>query len=423
MQTDAATEVVEHAVDEVVVAETSILAARVVLAEEVEHHELALGHVVEQVAAGVVVPSLRHPHCVAADVGGEGIVESLDETGLVFVRERSILFVEIGAAFVVHVHGVVLGRAHHRLQVLIVFLGNLFPLVALVTDETGSGDALPRAGVVHLGGTCLGAEVVGHGTREGGQHGRHAEAAHACKHGLAEGAGAFIPPLGVGTSVAFHVNHAPPSLEGGTSHVLAHFGGGVAVFLRVEVIPHGVETDEHERHVDAVQRHPVNLLQPALRGPQGAGVGVGTVVEIVAQVCRTGVGLFAQGHGEVHSREISSQLVPGQIDVGVVVEIPVDTRRHGKDAVTLDAGFSVLRGDDKDVFAVGAEGIVHDGDDAVRRTCATDAVEHAGDYGGVRLRRSEDRTPCRAKQCEHGQKVEDSFHVCMMSIRFDLSRL
>ena len=115
MQTDAATEVVEHAVDEVVVAETSVLAARVVLAEEVEHHEFALGYVVEQVAAGVVVPSLRHPHCVAADVGGEGTVESLDETGLVGVRERSIIFVEIRAAFVVHVHGVVLGRAHHRL--------------------------------------------------------------------------------------------------------------------------------------------------------------------------------------------------------------------------------------------------------------------------------------------------------------------
>ena len=58
----------------------------------------------------------------------------------------------------------------------------------------------------------------------------------------------------------------------------------------------------------------------------GVTIGEGAIVEVVAVANRCGVFLLLRRHGELHLREVGRQIVPGDVDVCIVVEIPVDAR-------------------------------------------------------------------------------------------------
>ena len=129
--------------------------------------------------------------------------------------------------------------------------------------------------------------------------------------------------------MSFTVNHTPPSLEGRTGNVVADFLGCVAIFLCVKVVPNTVETHKHQRHIDTVKGHPVDFLHPTLLGPHRTGVGVGTIVEIVTDVNRTRFLYCLSGEGKRGTNKVGTQLVPSEVDVSYMVQIPVDTGCNG----------------------------------------------------------------------------------------------
>ena len=89
--------------------------------------------------------------------------------------------------------------------------------------------------------------------------------------------------------------------------------------------------------------------------------------------------LFCAGHGERGGREVSRESVPGEIDVGIMVEIPVDAGCNGRDAIALNAGLAVAGGNHEYVFAIGRKRSVDFGHEACRRACAADAVKQRTD--------------------------------------------
>ena len=128
-----------------------------------------------------------------------------------------------------------------------------------------------------------------------------------------------------------------------------------------------------------MQGHPVNLLLPAIPCPEGHGIGEGTGVEVVAIGGVTYVLLLTGGNGKRHLGEVRGEVIPCEVDVCMVVQVPVDTRCHRQLRVTLDTGLAILRGDNEHILAIlGKVGINHN----LEHVCcaiATDTVEQSGD--------------------------------------------
>ena len=376
-ETRAAAEVVKHTIDSVV----SLVFAevRVGIAEEVKDDEVALGHFVQHlVLVSAPLPILDDPFLINIRVGClHGFIDSL--IGTVHIDAAHV------GSFVEGVHTVINGRTHDLLENLVVVGRHILESLGGRVKDVGTCEAAPTALIVGSD-ACLCCEVAGHHAAETRQHGVHAQFAHAAQNLACQLFLARVPPLGVRTAPTFEVVHAPPGLEAGTRHEGIGFRLAVVVLLRQQTLPHHVQTDNLQGHVDAVQGHPVDFLLPAFPRPGGHGVGEGAIVEVIAVVSVTGVRLVRCGNGQGDAAEVRREVIPCQIDVGIVIEIPVDTRGDGQRRTTLDAGFAVLCGNGKNVFAAAFERLVHDGHEAVCRATATDAVEQSRHGFGVRGR-------------------------------------
>ena len=369
VQAYASAEVVEHAVHHFVTAvAVPVFPAGHGLGEEVEHHELAFLNRVETFRARVLVPALNDPLGI-----GIYLIHSRLYGG---VGGRQVYAARV-AALVEGVHAVINRCAHHLLKLLIVERGHFGEMAVGGEQEAGALELAPATGVGD-GPAFLGGDVVGHHAAIAWQHGRHAEFAHTGEDILGKRFLPRVPPVFVRSAPAFEVVHQPPGLEARTGYESIDFRKGVAELFE-HVFPHYVRANEGERHVDAVERHPVDFLLPAFPRPKGHGIRECAVVEVIAVVGRAGVPLFCAGHGERSGGEVGRESVPGEIDVGIMVEIPVDAGCNGRDAIALNAGLAVAGGNHEYVFAVGRKRSVDFGHEACRRACAADAVEQRAD--------------------------------------------
>ena len=186
------------------------------------------------------------------------------------------------------IHRVVLALAHYLLQARIVVGCNLGIVVIAYTKKERTHEVAGPVAAIATGSIArLRCKVGGHHTRPTGQYGLHTEGTLCgCnlsgKFCLAHIPGIVLHTTGTSqigiaalctrsrTTPSFEVVHCPPSDEGGTCHegfgllvgesILA---GAISLFYGEELAPYLFETYELERHVDAVQGHPVNLLLPA----------------------------------------------------------------------------------------------------------------------------------------------------------------
>ena len=101
--------------------------------------------------------------------------------------------------------------------------------------------------------------------------------------------------------------------------------------LAVDPVPYGVLSGHGQRHVDAVQRHIVDLELPALPIPPGGRIIERAVVEIVPVLVRGHLpNLLRDGRHGI--RKIHVRGIPAVVAVGVMLQIMVQGAGNG-DAV------------------------------------------------------------------------------------------
>ena len=104
-----------------------------------------------------------------------------------------------------------------------------------------------------------------------------------------------VPALRLRAAPRRHVVHEEPPVVGSARDEGVHLVEGVAIVTHQHFAPHAFHARDSQRHVDAVQRHPVELLLPAFPAPEGHRVAVGAEIEVVAPVDAGGVRLGVAG--------------------------------------------------------------------------------------------------------------------------------
>ena len=89
--------------------------------------------------------------------------------------------------------------------------------------------------------------------------------------------------------------------------------------------------------------------------------------------------------------------------MGIVVEIPVNTRCHRRNVAALDARLAILVCNDKGLLAVAADALVDNGDKAVSCAVATNAVEQVSHSGRIC------GDCCKCLHASQGQKHNEEF--------------
>ena len=114
------------------------------------------------------------------------------------------------------------------------------------------------------------------------QYGVHAEAFHTGEDLFLQFLLTLVPGERQRSTPPFEVVHLPPGKEGRTGNKLTHLFLSISEFEK-HVSPYALLTDDGQREVHPVERHPVDLLFPAFPVPEGHGVAEGTVVEVITQ--------------------------------------------------------------------------------------------------------------------------------------------
>ena len=256
------------------------------------------------------------------------------------------------------VHGIVARDAHDLSEPSVVVPCHFPEVVRRRVHDEGALEHAPSA-LVFAGNACTAAEVGGHHAAESRQHGLHAQFAFAADDAPCQVFLTFVPGivLDAGGRLPFvaapslQVVHTPPGGVGRTGDEGFGIGLAVAVILHEECAPYALETYNLQRHVDAVEGHPVDFLLPSLPGPGGHGISEGAVVEIIPEFGIADVAFGCGRQGKSHTGKVGGRLVPRQVDVGMMVEIPSDAGGEGRDARPLYGRFAVVGGDDEDFVA------------------------------------------------------------------------
>ena len=90
-----------------------------------------------------------------------------------------------------------------------------------------------------------------------------------------------------------------------------------------------------------MQRHPVYFFLPSVPVPECHRIGKGAIVEVVAQlqVCFVAFLLF---HGRKNGWQFHVHVVPGDVDAGMVLQIPVDAHGDVHPGVSPDDNWVVF---------------------------------------------------------------------------------
>ena len=277
----------------------------------------------DQVVAGILLPALDHPH-------GLGIGPF---HGGHHGRPRPPQVDALRAApFVEGVHRVVAGLAVEFFELLVVEVGD--PPEGLVVGRK-IGRAVESAPLARIGyrRIHLLRDIARHHPRIPREYGFDPQLAQTGRDAPVQVGPLGIPRLGIGTAPPFEVVHVPPGQECGSGDEPAGLLRGIAQALQ-QVVPDGLHTRDVEHEVDAVQRHPVDLPLPARPVPKRHRIGIGAIVQIIAQVARR---LAPHGFANRRQRrgERLRKIVPRDMHPGAVLQIPVHARRDAHRRVAL----------------------------------------------------------------------------------------
>ena len=169
----------------------------------------------------------------------------------------------------------------------------------------------------------------------------HAHLLHSGKNLFLQGFLLLIPVLRQRTTPTFQIVHLPPGKKGWSGDELAHF------FLRItefqeHIAPYAFRAHGSQWHIDAMQCHPVDFFLPSVPVPESHRIRKGAVIEVVTEF-EVGFMAFFLFHGRKNVWQFWVHIVPGDVDAGMVFQIPVDA--HGN----IDPG--VASDDDRIVFA------------------------------------------------------------------------
>ena len=129
-----------------------------------------------------------------------------------------------------------------------------------------------------------------------------------------------------GTVVFIHIAHALPGQEGRSCEERGKlFRGDAKVF--VHLLPHNFLTNHGQRHVDAMQGHPVEFFFPIGKVPEGGAVTKGADIVILAEFIRRYSArnvVIGKGLGKFYGL-----VAPCILHVAGFVHVVVGTMRHG----------------------------------------------------------------------------------------------
>ena len=191
-----------------------------------------------------------------------------------------------------------------------------------------------------------------------GSHGLHAQLAHAFQYLVLQFYLGLLPPLRQRSVPAVEVAHAMPGQMGRPGEK-----GSYLLFLQPHLQPHalGYRLAGHgsQRHVHAPQRHPVNLLFPAIPIPIGCGVSKRTHVQEITELI--GGGLSLQGIVGPYGRQGHVLPTPRLHRLASLTQVGVEGITEGNRAAAsqgenslpsldLEGLFSVFGGDNLQLY-------------------------------------------------------------------------
>ena len=289
----------------------------------------------------------------------------------------------------------------------IVVVAELFQARGVI-DEIRPLEAAPCASVHDVGSLPFGhfcsigifQEILRNHPDIPGYDGLHAVFFHPCENLLGERFALCVPTFGLRASPSRHVVHEKPPVVGRAGDKLVDLvERRIAVVFGQYAFPDAFHARDDERHIDAVESHPVDFLLPAFPVPEGHRIAVGAEVQIVAVIDAARV-LFAGDDGQF-SGQFSRRVVPRNIDSRMVLQKPVDARGDGDVVAAIDMCAVAVAGD-AEVWRIGGK--------------IGDAVFDAiGIFGQDALQQSVDGL-CRGRRAHGAKKGNDEkfeiFHVC-----------
>ena len=149
-----------------------------------------------------------------------------------------------------------------------------------------------------------------------------------------------IPAIRIRSAPAFKVIHQPPGKKARTGYELIYFGFGISQLIK-HVIPHSLCPGHSQRDIDAVQSHPVYFFLPSVPIPESHGIRKSTIVQIIT-VRQGRFSPFFFCHRRKHSRQFCLHSVPGKVDTGIILQIPIQPGSDAHVIVSTDNDFITL---------------------------------------------------------------------------------
>ena len=100
-------------------------------------------------------------------------------------------------------------------------------------------------------------------------------------------------------------------------------------------LPHGLLPGDRQRHVHAVERHPIDQLLPLRPIPPRQSIGEATVVEKIAVLGPARLPNLGP-HRRQGIGQVQLAAVPRDVAMGIVLEIPIQAHRHGHAVVAAN---------------------------------------------------------------------------------------
>ena len=268
--------------------------AFVVVDGKVEQQQPIIWHLAHQRLQRLVVPdvahvsehpALHHPHGVGVGVG-DGAVDLAAEAGQHVVA----LFGAFGRKDCLHL-------VERVGDVVVAFSELAFPLLdkhlADAPEQRRAGLQHPvvetaqprRLGDGGVGEMCL--ERLRHKAGEGRADGLHTQRAHTVEYLVLQSHLRVVPRPRQGPVYPAEVAHAHPREVSRSGEVGVHLGVAEAKTAE-HARGDGLVGNQSQRHIYAVQRHPVYLTLPACPIPVGRGVSEGHHIHIIVMLERRG---------------------------------------------------------------------------------------------------------------------------------------
>ncbi len=307
--------VVHVAVDPLLVVEglRCLPGTGIAVVADVKHHQARVGHLAEkrsdrlrlpELAVGTEQPALHHPGGLRIHLR-DGAIQRLPVFGQACIALRwryrfCPRSIGVGDAVAVPGGGHVAAIVGHGWQHFVEGIGQVELACAVGLgvqlkeaprelgkqriariQPIGLVKAFPGAHAIDARMRMRLRERPGHVAGKCGQHRLHAQLAHARQDLLLQHAFAIDPVLRQRCAIAFDIAHALPRRERRAGKILRQ-----RVIADIELAPQRLPDRflafHRQRHVDAMQGHPVDLALPARPIPERRGVAVGAGIEIGA---------------------------------------------------------------------------------------------------------------------------------------------